>query len=136
MLSAVFKSVLPEISISQVLHVLLRSFQAEAPIREVHPPSWDLNIVSSFLRSSSFQPWTTISLRNLTCRPLFLLSLATAKRGVWFRLCHVVFLSLHLLLVCLMCRCWWPRQNLPCGPSLAPLRFHLSGILRRVCLRT
>ena len=81
MLSAVFKSVLPEISISPVLHVLLRLFQAEAPIREVRPPSWDLNIVSSFLRSLSFQPWTTISLRNLTRRPLFLLSLATAKRG-------------------------------------------------------
>ena len=81
MLSAVFKSVLPETSISPVLHVLLRSFQAEAPIREVRPPSWDLNIVSSLLRSSSFQPWTTISLRNLTRRPLFLLSLATAKRG-------------------------------------------------------
>ena len=48
MLSAVFKSVLPEISISPVLHVLLRSFQAEAPIREVRPPSWDVNIVSSF----------------------------------------------------------------------------------------
>ena len=48
MLSAVFKSVLPEISISPVLHVLLRSFQAEAPIWEVRPPSWDLNIVSSF----------------------------------------------------------------------------------------
>ena len=48
MLSAIFKSVLPAISISPVLHVLLRSFQAEAPIREVRPPSWDLNIVSSF----------------------------------------------------------------------------------------
>ena len=71
MLSAVFKSVLPEISISPVLHVLLRSFQAEAPIREVRPPSWDLNIVSSFLQSSSFQTWTTISLRDLTRRTLF-----------------------------------------------------------------
>ena len=81
MLSAVFKSVLPEISISPVLHVLLRSFQAEAPIREVRPPSWDLNIVSSFLRSSSFQPWKTFSLRDLTLRTLFLFSLATAKRG-------------------------------------------------------
>ena len=78
MLSAVFKSVLPEISISPVLHVLLRSFQAEAPIWEVRPPSWDLNIVSSFLRSLSFQPWTTISLRDLTRRSLFLFSLATA----------------------------------------------------------
>ena len=81
MLSAVFKSVLLEISISPVLHVLLRSFQAEAPIREVRPPSWDLNIVSSFLRSSSFQPWTTFSLRDLTLRT-FLFSLATAKRRV------------------------------------------------------
>ena len=72
MLSAVFTSVLPEISISPVLHVLLRSFRAEAPIREVRPPSWDLNIVSCFLRSSSFQPWTTFSLRDLTRRTLLL----------------------------------------------------------------
>ena len=63
MLAPVFKSVLLEISISPVLHVLLRSFQAEAPIREVRPPSGDLNIVSFFLSSSSFQPWTTFSLR-------------------------------------------------------------------------
>ena len=39
MLSAFFTSVLPEISISPVLHVLLWSFQAEAPSREVRPPS-------------------------------------------------------------------------------------------------
>ena len=79
-MSAVFKSVLPEISTSPVLHDLLLSFQAEAPIREVRPPSWDLNIVLSFLRSSSFEPLTTISLRDLTRKTLFLLSLATAKR--------------------------------------------------------
>ena len=79
MLSAVFKSVLPEISTSPVLHGLLRSFQAEAPIREVRPPSWDLNVVLSFLQSSSFEPLTTISLRDFTRKTLFLLSLATAK---------------------------------------------------------
>ena len=135
MLSAVFKSVLPEISTSPVLHDLLRFFQAEAPIREVHPPSWDLTIVLTFLRSSSFEPLTTISLRDLTRKTLFLLSLATAKRVGGFRLCHVVFLSPHLPLVCHMCRSLWPRQNLLCGPYLAPLRFNLSGILRRVCLR-
>ena len=33
-----------------------------------------------FLRSSSFEPLTTILLRDLTRKPLFLLSLATAKR--------------------------------------------------------
>ena len=84
MLSAVFKSVLPEISTSPVLHDLLRSFQAEAPIREVRPPSWDLNVFFFFfffffLRSSSFEPLSTISLRDLT-RNTFLLSLATANR--------------------------------------------------------
>ena len=80
MLSAVFKSVLPEIATSPVLHDLLWSFQAEAPIREVRPPSWDLNIFFFFLRSSSFEPLTTFSLRDLTRKTFFLLSLATAKR--------------------------------------------------------
>ena len=80
MLSAVFKSVLPEISTSPVLHDLLRSFQVEAPIREVRPPSWDLTTVLTYLRSSSFELLTTISLRDLTRKTLFLLSLATAKR--------------------------------------------------------
>ena len=49
MLSAVFKSVLPEISSSPVLQALLRSFPVEAPIREVRPPSWDLTTVLIFL---------------------------------------------------------------------------------------
>ena len=80
MLSAVFNSVLPEISSSPVLHDLLRSFQVEAPIREVRPPSWDLPTVLTYLRSSSFEPLSSISLRDLTSKTLFLISLATAKR--------------------------------------------------------
>ena len=48
MLSAVFKSILPEISSSSVLHDLLRSFQVETPVREVRPPSWDLPSVLNF----------------------------------------------------------------------------------------
>ena len=62
MLSAVFKSILPEISSSPVLHDLLRSFQVEAPIREVRPPSWDLPTVLNFLRTSSFEPLSAASL--------------------------------------------------------------------------
>ena len=80
MLSAVFKSILPEISSSPILHDLLRSFQVEAPIREVSPPSWDLPTVLNFLRSSSFEPLSSASLRDLTRKTLFLISLATAKR--------------------------------------------------------
>ena len=39
MISAVFRSVLPEISTSLVLHDLLRSFRVEAPANSVPPPS-------------------------------------------------------------------------------------------------
>ena len=49
MLSAVFKSIMPEISTSPILHDLLRSFLAEATVREVRPPSWDLPKVLNFL---------------------------------------------------------------------------------------
>ena len=94
MLSAVFKSILPEISSSPVLHDLLRSFQVEAPVREVHPPSWDLPSVLNFLRSSPFEPLSSASLRDLTRKTLFLISLATAKRvGELQALSHRVSLS-------------------------------------------
>ena len=49
MLSAVFKSILPEISLSPIIHGLLRSFQVEAPVREVRPPAWDLPTVLNYL---------------------------------------------------------------------------------------
>ena len=80
MLSAVFKSLLPEISSSPIIHDLLRSFQVEAPVREVCPPSWDLPTVLNYLKSSPFEPLSSASLRDLTRKTLFLLSLATAKR--------------------------------------------------------
>ena len=80
MLSAVFKSILPEISSSPIIHGLLRSLQVEAPVREVGPPSWDLPTVLNYLRSSPFEPLFSASFRDLTRKTLFLLSLATAKR--------------------------------------------------------
>ena len=90
MLSAVFKSILPEISTSLILHDLLRSFQVEAPVREVRPPSWDLIKVLTFLRSSVFEPLANASLCDLTRKTLFLVALATAKRvgelQAWSRL--------------------------------------------------
>ena len=80
MLSAVFKSILPEISTSSILHDLLRSFQVEAPVREVRPPSWGLLKVLIFLRSSPFEPLSNASLCGITRKTLFLIALATAKR--------------------------------------------------------
>ena len=80
MLLAVFKSILSGISSPPVLHDLLRSFQVEAPVREVRPPSWDLPSVLNFLRSSLFDLLSSASLCNLTRKTLFSISLATAKR--------------------------------------------------------
>ena len=79
MLSAVFRFKLPEISTSPVLHDLLQSFQVEAPSRSIQPP-WDLNKVLEYLHSSTFEPLQSLSLRTLSKKVLFLLSLATAKR--------------------------------------------------------
>ena len=80
MLSAVFKSILPGISSFPTIHDLLRSFYVEAPVREVRPPAWDLPTVLNYLRSSPFEPLSSASLRDLSRKTLFLLSLATAKR--------------------------------------------------------
>ena len=80
MLSTVFHTVLPEISSSSVLHDLIRSFKVEAPSRGVHPPSWDLLRVLTYLRSPVFEPLHQSSLRDLSRKTLFLLALATAKR--------------------------------------------------------
>ena len=81
MLSAVFRFKLPEISASPVLQDLLRSFQVAAPSHSIQPPSWDLNKVLRYLRSSTFEPLQSASLRFLSKQTLFLLSLATAKRA-------------------------------------------------------
>ena len=77
MLAAVFKFKLPEISTSPVLQELVRSFKVEVPVR---PPPWDLQVVLRLLRSSTFEPLSSLSLRSLTKKVLFLVSLATAKR--------------------------------------------------------
>ena len=79
MLSAVFRSVLPDISSSSVLQDLIHSFKVEVPSRVVRPPSWDLLCVLTYLRSPVFEPLHKSSLRNLSRKTLFLLALATAK---------------------------------------------------------
>ena len=67
MLSSVFRFKLPEISTSSVFHDILQSFQVEAP------PSWDLNKVLEFLRSSTYEPLQSLSLRNLSKKVFFFL---------------------------------------------------------------
>ena len=71
MLSAVFRSILLEISSSSVLQDLIRSFKVEVPSRVVRPPSWDLLRVLTYLRSPVLEPLHKSSLRNLSRRLCF-----------------------------------------------------------------
>ena len=80
MLSAVFRYTFPEISSSTILKDLLRSFRIERPLTTSHAPPWDLSLVLKFLASPAFEPLERASLRELTKKVLFLVSLATAKR--------------------------------------------------------
>ena len=94
MLSAVFRFKLMEISSSPVPQDLLRSFHVEAPSRSIQPPSWDLNKVLVYLRSSKFEPLQSVSLWTLSKKVLFLLSLATAKQVSELQaLSSIVFLA-------------------------------------------
>ena len=80
MLSGVFRFVLPDLSSHFVLHDLLRSFRLERPIPSSCVPPWDLLVVLRFLRGPPFEPLASSSLRTLTQKVLFLVSLATADR--------------------------------------------------------
>lgn len=80
MLSSVFRFSLPEISDSHVLRDLLRSFRIERPLISSRVSPWDLSKALSLLRSREFEPLSSLSLRQLTKKVLFLLALATAKR--------------------------------------------------------
>ena len=80
MLSGVFHFILPELSSHFVLHDLLRSFRLERPLSSSRVPPWDLLVVFQFLRGPPFEPLASASLRALTQKVLFLVSLATARR--------------------------------------------------------
>ena len=64
-----------------MLQDLVRSFSIERPRHPQAPPSWDLDAVLRHLMSSAFEPLESVSLRALTKKTLFLVSLATAKRA-------------------------------------------------------
>ena len=79
MLSSVFQLKLSALGEDRVLQDLLRSFAIERPRRPQAPPSWDLDAVLRHLMSSAFEPLESVSLRPLTKKTLFLVSLVTGK---------------------------------------------------------
>ena len=80
MFSGVFRFIFPELSSHFVLHDLLLSFRLERPLSLSRVPPWDLLVVLQFLRGPPFEPLDSASLRSLTQKVLFLVSLATARR--------------------------------------------------------
>ena len=78
--SGVFRFILPELSSHFALHDLLRSFRLERPFSSSRVPLWDLLVVLQFLSGPPFEPLASASLRALTQKVLFLVSLATARR--------------------------------------------------------
>ena len=79
MLRGIFSFILPELSSHFVLHDL-RSFRIERPLPSSRVPPWYLLLVLQFLRGPHFEPLSSCSLRDLTQKVLFLVSLATARR--------------------------------------------------------
>ena len=79
MLAAVFRVNRPDISSASVLKVFIRLFPVETPTRTVRPPSWDLNMVMTYFTFPRFEPLDQSSLRYLTKKVLFLISLAMAE---------------------------------------------------------
>ena len=80
MLSGVFRFILPELSSHFVLHDLPHSFRLECPRPSSRVPPWDLLLVLRFLRGPPFESLSSCSLRYLTQKVLFLVSLAKARR--------------------------------------------------------
>ena len=80
MLSQVFRFILPELSSHFVLQDLLRSLRLERPLPSSRVPPWDLLVVLQFLCGPPFEPLATASMRSLTQKVLFLVSLGTARR--------------------------------------------------------
>ena len=80
MISAVFCFVLPDISSHPVIHDLLRSFCIKQLLPSSQVLPWDLLRVLSLFRGPPFEPLSLCSLRDLTRKVLFQVSLATARR--------------------------------------------------------
>ena len=133
MLAAVFWFKLPEISTSPILQDLMCSFKVEGPVRSVRLATWDLEVVLRSLRSSSFEPLSSLSLCSLTKKVLFFVSLATAKK-----VSELQALSNHVSSGA--CVAYVPeymaKTELELIPFLVLLLLNLLRILRLVWIRS
>ena len=78
MLSNTFQILLENIGSNSQLSALVRTFLLEVQKVRSSLPNWSLNKVLEYLKKA--EPLENLSLRKLTCKTLFLVALATAKR--------------------------------------------------------
>ena len=63
-----------------VLSELIKSFQTQRPVERSLAPKWDLAFVLTVLCKEPFEPLNKASLKHLSMKTAFLLTMATAKR--------------------------------------------------------
>ena len=63
----------------KVISSLLRGFRNQCSPRDFSYPPWDIEVVLKYLRDV-LEPISTISIRDLTLKTVFLLALASTKR--------------------------------------------------------
>ena len=78
MLSNTFQILLENIGSNSQSSALVRTFSLEVRKVRSSVPNWSLNKVLEYLKKA--EPLENLSLRKLTCKTLFLVALATAKR--------------------------------------------------------
>ena len=81
-----------EFSKSLELNRLLASFYRDKPVAKRSIPSWDLALVLHALTKQSFKPLGKASLKLLTFKTVFLVTLASGKRRSEVHVGHI-----HLL---------------------------------------
>ena len=70
----------PSFSDHPLLHDLMRAASLRAARSPVRVPAWDLFVVLRYLRAPPFEPLAGLSLRDLTLKTVFLVSLASGRR--------------------------------------------------------
>ena len=79
-MASVFSLYNVNITNDPIITNLMTSFEVVKKVREPPLPNWDLDVVLRYLLTDKFEPPGRSSIRNITKRTLFLVSLATAKR--------------------------------------------------------
>ena len=69
-----------ELSYSQELSSLIRSFQLERPLQRKVAPQWNLSLVLQALTKPPFEPIAKCELKYLTLKTVFLVALASGRR--------------------------------------------------------